>query len=46
VLVKRGQLDAKEGTALMGEAELWRRRLEAMRGGDLRAARVIAARKA
>jgi SAM-dependent methyltransferase len=46
MLVERGQLDDKEGKALMGEAELWRRRLEAMRGGDLRAARVIAARKA
>lgn len=44
-LVKRGQLDAKEGKALMGEAELWRRRLEAMRGGDLRAAKVLATRK-
>jgi SAM-dependent methyltransferase len=44
-LVKRGQLDAKEGKALMGEAELWRRRLEAMRGGDLRVAKVLATRK-
>jgi SAM-dependent methyltransferase len=44
-LVKRGDLDAKEGKALMGEAELWRRRLEAMRGGDLRVARVLAKRK-
>lgn len=45
-LVKRGELDPKEGKALMGEAELWRRRLEAMRGGDLRAAKVLAIRKA
>lgn len=45
-LVKRGDLDAKEGKALMGEAELWRRRLDAMRGGDLRVARVVATRKA
>ncbi|MFM8801803.1 MAG: methyltransferase domain-containing protein [Tagaea sp.] len=44
-LVKRGALDAKEGQALMGEAELWRRRLEALRSGDLRVCRMRAVRK-
>jgi SAM-dependent methyltransferase len=44
-LVKRGELDAKEGKALIGEAELWQRRLEAMRSGDLRTAKVLAVRK-
>lgn len=41
-LVKRGQLDAKEGAALIGEAELWQRRLSALRSGDLRVARILA----
>lgn len=45
MLVKRGQLDAKEGKALMGEAELWRRRLEALRSGALRMGRIVAVRK-
>lgn len=41
-LVKRGELDAKEGAALMGEAELWQRRVNALQSGDLRVARILA----
>jgi len=41
-LVKRGELDAKEGAALMGEAELWQRRVSALQSGDLRVARILA----
>ena len=41
-LVKRGELNADEGKALMGEAELWQRRLAALQSGDLRVARILA----
>lgn len=44
-LVSRGQLDAAEGKALMSEAQLWARRLAALRSGDLRAARFAASKK-
>jgi SAM-dependent methyltransferase len=45
-LVSRGQLNAREGEALMGEAKLWARRLAAMESGDLRVVRIVAAKKA
>jgi SAM-dependent methyltransferase len=45
-LVSRGQLEALEGEALMGEAKLWARRLAAMDSGDLRVVRIVAAKKA
>ncbi|MCA3261521.1 MAG: methyltransferase domain-containing protein [Telmatospirillum sp.] len=45
-LVARGQLDPREGEALMGEAKLWARRLAAMDSGDLRVVRIVAAKKA
>jgi len=41
-LVKRGELNADEGRALMGEAELWQRRVSALQSGDLRVARILA----
>jgi hypothetical protein len=44
-LVSRGQLDVAEGKALMAEAQLWARRLAALGGGDLRAARFAATKK-
>jgi SAM-dependent methyltransferase len=44
-LVARGQLDVAEGKALMAEAQLWARRLAALGGGDLRAARFAASKK-
>ncbi|MFN7189860.1 MAG: hypothetical protein ACK5U4_00270, partial [Rhodospirillales bacterium] len=45
-LVSRGQLEALEGEALLGEAKLWARRLAAMDSGDLRVVRIVAAKKA
>ncbi len=45
-LVSRGQLEALEGEALMGEAKSWARRLAAMDSGDLRVVRIVAAKKA
>jgi SAM-dependent methyltransferase len=45
-LVSRGQLDSREGEALMAEAKLWARRLAAMDSGDLRVVRIVAAKKA
>jgi SAM-dependent methyltransferase len=41
-LVKRGELNADEGRALIGEAELWQRRVSALQSGDLRVARILA----
>lgn len=41
-LVKRGELNGEEGKALIGEAELWQRRLAALQSGDLRVARILA----
>jgi SAM-dependent methyltransferase len=43
-MVKRGDLNADEGKALMGEAELWQRRLLALQSGDLRVGRILAAK--
>lgn len=43
-IVARGQLVPAEGQALVDEAQLWSRRIAALAGGELRFAKLVAAR--
>jgi hypothetical protein len=45
-MVSAGTLKPAEGKALLNEAQLWARRIAAMKAGELRIARIEAHKKA